>query len=301
MRVVFFGLPLAALLLLHDGVEIALAAMSRPKVLGSRRLAALLGRERVLGVIDTETPEFEGRLRAVAPDLIVSWFWTRRIPRSVLEAAPLGAVGVHPSLLPRHRGPDPYFWAIESGDDETGVTAHRLDEDYDTGGILAQRRVRIEPHWNAWTLAKRLDRPSLALLRETVLAFARGCPPPALAQREAEATLAPEPDDTLLALRFRDEAVRVVRRVRAASPWPGAFTQIGDALVTLTNVCVAKEFPRALRPGEAAVRSDGIAVVRTRDAAVELRSGRDQEGNSLDALGLAALVMRSGPHEKSRA
>ena len=71
--------------------------------------------------------------------------------RAVLEVAPLGAIGVHPSLLPRHRGPDPYFWAIESGDLETGVTAHRLEEEYDTGAILAQRRLAIDASWNSWT------------------------------------------------------------------------------------------------------------------------------------------------------
>jgi methionyl-tRNA formyltransferase len=290
MRVVFFGLPLAALLLHRDGVEIALAATSRPDAPGTRRLTALLGGERVLATVDVEAPEFSKRVCDVAPDLLVSWFWTRRISRAVLEAAPLGAVGVHPSLLPRHRGPDPYFWAIESGDLETGVTAHRLDENYDTGAILAQRRVTIEPQWNAWTLAKRLDRPSLALLREIVAAFERGCPPPAIPQRETEATLAPEPGDALLALRFNTEAARVVRRIRAASPWPGAFTEIGEALVTLTDACEAREFPRALLPGEAAVRSDGIAVVRTRDAAIELLAGRDQENNALDAVALAGLV-----------
>jgi methionyl-tRNA formyltransferase len=290
MRVVFFGLPLAALLLHRDGFEIVLAVMSRPNAPGTRRLAALVGSERILGIADAEAPEFSKRVREVAPDLLVSWFWTKRISRAVLEVAPLGAVGVHPSLLPRHRGPDPYFWAIESGDLETGVTAHRLDEHYDTGDILAQRRIRIDPRWNAWTLAKRLDRPSLALLREVLAAFGRGYPPPGIPQRESEATLAPAPDDGLLALRFDMEAAKVVRRIRAASPWPGAFTEIGEALVTLTDACEAREFPRALLPSEAAVRPDGIAVVRTRDAAIELLTGRDHENNALDAFALADLV-----------
>jgi methionyl-tRNA formyltransferase len=295
MRVVFFGLPLAALLLHEDGVDVALAVMSRPHGIGARRLAKLLGPERVRARKAAETPGFSDEVTRAAPDLLVSWFWTRRIPPDVLAAAPLGAVGVHPSLLPRHRGPDPYFWAIESGDDETGVTAHRLDATYDTGPILAQRRLVIDPAWDAWTLARRLDRPSLAVLREVVRGFARGSPPPAIPQDEAQATLAPEPDERLLGLSFRVEAARVVRRVRAAAPWPGAFTEIGDALATVTRARVTSDYPRALLPGEAAVRSDGVAVIRTADAAVELLAGRDEDGATLDVAALAGIVRRTVP------
>src|SRR6185436_17968339 len=113
------------------------------------------------------------RVRALQPDLLVSWFWTTRLPMALIEAARFGGIGAHPSLLPRHRGPDPTYWAIASGDVETGVTVHRIAEDYDTGAILAQERLAIDPHWNAWNLARALDRPSLRLLRATAARFAR--------------------------------------------------------------------------------------------------------------------------------
>lgn len=230
-------------------------------------------------------------VRALRPDLVVSWFWTKKIPRAFREIAPLGAIGVHPSLLPRHRGPDPYFWAIDSGDEATGVTAHVLEDDYDTGAILGQEELRIDPSWNAWTLAKKLDRPSLALLRATVIAFAAGTPPLATAQDDARATPAPEPDDDLLEIRWTDSAEKIARRVRAASPAPGAFTEIHDETVTLLRVLPTNDYPRALAPGEAAVRIDGIAIVRTSDAAVELHAGRlDEDDRELDAEDLAAIV-----------
>jgi len=290
MRIVFFGLPLAALLLERDGIDVALAAISRPDAIGMRRLRKTLGESRVAGTTRAQSPRFVAEVEAAAPDLLVSWFWTKRIPPTLLRIAPLGAVGVHPSLLPRHRGPDPYFWTLESGDLVTGVTAHRLDESYDTGAILAQRHLAVDASWNAWTLAKRLDRPSLALLREVVLAFAAGRLPPDAPQDEALATLAPEPDEELLGLRFQTETARVVRRVRAASPWPGAFTEIGGALVTLTDVRGTSQFPRALVAGEAAVRSDGVAVIRTADGAIELLAGRGESGEDLTSAGLARLV-----------
>lgn len=289
MRIAFVGLPLAALLLAQDGHTLVWAGICRRDAIGTRRLRRLLGDDRVAIVPDLA--KSARAIRAAEPDLIVSWFWTKNIPRSVREAAPLGAFGVHPSLLPRHRGPDPTFWAIDSGDPETGVTAHVLEDAYDTGAILGQRRLAIDPSWSAWRLAKELDRPSLALLRETALAFARGAPPPPREQDEALATEAPSPADELLEIRWADPAEKIARRVRAASPWPGAFTDVAGAVVTLTRARATDDVPRALAQGEACVRDDGVAVVRAGDGGVELLAGRiDDDERELDARALAELV-----------
>jgi methionyl-tRNA formyltransferase len=294
MRIAFVGLPLAALLLHADGHEIVWAGVCRRDALGTRRLRRTIGRDNV-----SMMPDLERLCASVAarkPDLVVSWFWTRKVPASFRTIAPLGAIGVHPSLLPRHRGPDPYFWAIDAGDAVTGVTAHQLDDAYDTGAILARRELAIDPSWTAWRLAKRLDRPALALLRETVRAFAEGRPPAALPQDDALATDAPQPTDDDLEIRWTEDAASIERRVRAASPWPGAFTAIGDVALTLTRVRATTGFPKliaALEPGEAIVRDDGIAMVRARDGAVELLAGRaddDDDERELDAPALAALI-----------
>lgn len=289
MRIAFCGLPLAAILLARDGHEIVWAGVCRSDAAGVRRLRALIGRERVAMVPDLETAA-EG-VRSLAPELVVSWFWTKKMPRAFRTLAPLGAVGVHPSLLPRHRGPDPYFWAIDAGDDRTGVTAHALEDEYDTGAILGQRELAIDPSWNAWTLAKKLDRPSLALLRETVGRYARGDAPRGVPQDEARATLAPPPTDDELELRWTDDTEAVVRRVRAASPWPGAFTAIADEVLVLTEVRRTDAYPRVLAPGQAFVRADGVAVIRTADGAVELLRGRfDDQDEELDARALREIV-----------
>jgi methionyl-tRNA formyltransferase len=292
VKIAFCGLPLAALLLLHDGHEIVHASLCRKGAIGERRLRRALG-GRVEIVPDLARDAVVSRIRAAKPDLLVSWFWTKKIPERVLQIAPLGAIGVHPSLLPRHRGPDPYFWALALGDETTGVTAHRLEEEYDTGAVLGRRELRIDASWNAWTLAKKLDRPSLALLREVVAGFARGAPPPDEPQDDALATEAPEPTDEDLEIRFGWDTDRILRLVRAAAPWPGAYTDIGGDTIVVTRARRAEGFPRALAPGEAAVQG-GRAVVRTGDGAVELLEGRLEETDeTLDFSALAEIVEKS--------
>ncbi len=289
MRVAFFGLPLAALLLARDGHEVVYAGICRDAAPGLRRARRTLG-DVVSVRPDVTSAAVAERVRASAPDLVVSWFWTTRLPRAVLQTASRGALGVHPSLLPRHRGPDPYFWAIDAGDVETGVTAHVLDDEYDTGAVLARRSLRIDPAWNAWTLARKLDRPSLGLLREVVRAYAAGTPPAPVPQDEAAVTRAPAPSDDELEIRWSWPAARIARRVRAAAPWPGAYTAVGGRTVALVEAAVTDDFPRALAPGEAWVRADGVAVVRAADAALELRRGRDEEDER--ELGVAELANR---------
>ncbi len=295
MRIAFVGLPLAALLLIRDGHEIVWAAVSGRGALGMRRLVRLLGRSRV--AIAPDLAQVASAVSSLGPDLVVSWFWTRKVPRAFRRIAPLGAIGVHPSLLPRHRGPDPFFWAIDAGDDVTGVTAHLLDDEYDTGATLGRRALPIDPSWDAWKLARALDRPSLALLRETVLAYANGTPPVPETQDEALATLAPRPTEDDLELRWSWETSRILRRVRAAAPWPGAFTEIHDETVIVTRASGTELYPRALFPGEAIVRDDGVAIVRSGDGAIELLAGRLEhaEGDEeLDAAGLSARVRSRG-------
>ena len=293
MRIAFFGLPLAACLLHADGHEIAYAGLSRPSP-GMRRLKRVLagagGKAQVVLKPDVNATRTIEQVRSVAPDLVVSWFWTTKLPPELTSLAAKGAFGVHPSLLPRHRGPDPYFWAIDSGDETTGVTAHLIAGEYDTGAILAQRSLAIDPTWNAWDLARALDRPSLSLLRT----LARDLWAREIAQDEAAATLAPAPADEELEIDWTWTSARIARRIRAASPSPGAWTFFGEEPVTITRAEPALKFPRALLPGEAAVEGD-VAVVRTGDGALALLAGRmdaaeGEEPHELDAGDIKALI-----------
>jgi methionyl-tRNA formyltransferase len=293
VRVVFLGLPLAACLLTADGHEILLAALSRIDTPGRRRIRRVLGNDKVL-----ERPKLDARfvqtVRDLGPDLVVSWFWTNKIPVAIPRAAKHGGIGVHPSLLPRHRGPDPTAWAILEGDTETGVTCHRLEEEYDTGDILGQERIAIDPTWNAWQLARALDPPSLRLLRRVCASFASGHPPQAIPQDETFATSAPFLDDDAERIVWDAPAELVHRKVRALAPSPGAYTEIAGATLTVVRATIVPAPDVLERPGEAAWLA-GHAVVRARDAALRL-DAVERDGVPLTSDVLKGLLQRAALH-----
>ena len=82
-------------------------------------------------------------LASVQPDLVVCMGFPWKVPADALAVPRLGWLNGHPSLLPRHRGPLPVAWAIREGDEEIGITFHRMDADLDTGPILAQKRHTV--------------------------------------------------------------------------------------------------------------------------------------------------------------
>lgn len=287
MKIAYLGLPLGALLLEHDGHELVFVGLSRTDTPGFSRARAHFG-DRLIIKPDARDPALADRAVAASATLLVSWFWTTLIPMSLVRVFPEGGIGSHPSLLPRHRGPDPYFWAIESGDIETGVSVHRIAADYDTGAVLEQRRLTIDPTWNAWKLARALDRPSLAALRSVVKRMSAGERVTEIEQDDREATLAPQPDDEMAALRFDAPTDAVLRRVRALAPAPGAFFELGDHEVVVTNARAAVSYPRVLLPGEAAVVDDTV-VVRTADGAIEIVDV-EVDGEPMNRFSLASVV-----------
>ncbi len=237
--------------------------------------------------LPSPSPEALTRLLEQArPDLLVSWFWTRRLTAEQLAVPRLGGIGAHPSLLPRHRGPNPFFAAIDAGDVKTGVTVHRLTPAYDEGHLLDSETVEIGAR-DSWQLARLLDRPSLRVLRRTVARIASGEELGETPQDPALATWAPEPTGELLRADWRWPSERVLRRVRALSPVPGLALEISGLAFFALAADITDDYPRALVPGESAVVS-GSVVVRTGDGAVrilraQLATHTDPDGDSDDA------------------
>jgi methionyl-tRNA formyltransferase len=164
-------------------------------------------------------PEVVERLRELAPDLMVVVAYGQIIPAEVLAIPQHGAVNVHASLLPRHRGAAPIAHAILSGDAETGVTIMRMDEQLDHGPVLAVRTTAIREGEDAAALTARLAIMGADLLVETV---GRLDQINAVEQEHAGATIAPRLRREDGELEWSMDALEIDRRVRALQPWPGA-------------------------------------------------------------------------------
>ncbi|MFC2009276.1 methionyl-tRNA formyltransferase [Chloroflexota bacterium] len=163
------------------------------------------------------------RLASYNPDLIVVTAFSHILPSRVLGLPPSGCLNVHPSLLPRHRGPSPIAASLLAGDRETGVTIMLIDEGLDTGPILTQERVGIADADTTGSLTDSLAALGARLLVDTVGRWMDG-DINARRQDDSAATYSEKvvAKDGLLG--WREPAEVLWRRVRAYNPWPGCYT-----------------------------------------------------------------------------
>lgn len=139
--------------------------------LAAQAAIPLIGIRNINGVTAVEA------LRALNPDLLVSIYFSRRIGSAVLDIPRLGAINVHPALLPKHRGPTPSFWTIANGEDRTGVTVHWMDESLDTGDIIVQRELMLPLNVSVSQVAGMVARPGAKALIEAARLIEAGRAP----------------------------------------------------------------------------------------------------------------------------
>jgi methionyl-tRNA formyltransferase len=113
-------------------------------------------------------------LASVDPDLVVCMGFPWKVPADALAVPRLGWLNGHPSLLPRHRGPVPVAWAIRNGDEQIGITFHRMDAELDTGPILAQRPIPLGEYAEPEEFYPRMGEVVLEVLREALERLAAG-------------------------------------------------------------------------------------------------------------------------------
>jgi len=179
----------------------------------------------VLQPLKAREETFIAALRVLQPDLIAVAAFGQILPQAILDLPRLGCLNVHTSLLPKHRGAAPIQWAIANGETETGVTIMKMDAGLDTGDILTQRATPIHAEDNGETLHDRLAQIGAELLLKTIPDYAAGKIPPR-AQNHALATLAPKIKKSDGQIDWQQPAVKVWNRLRAFTPWPGAFTTL---------------------------------------------------------------------------
>lgn len=138
------------------------------------------------------TERLEAGLRQCEPDLICVASFPRLLPASLLRVPKLGAIGVHPSLLPRHRGPEPLFWTYFLDDREAGVTLHWLDAGEDTGDLIYQEAIPLARGRCVTEIYDEISGRGSALLLRAVADVEAGVAP-RIPQDQSRATREPLP------------------------------------------------------------------------------------------------------------
>lgn len=196
--------------------------------------------------------------RDAAPDLIVVVAYGQLLPKALLDLPRHHCINLHPSLLPKYRGPAPLHWAILNGDAVTGITTMYINEAMDAGDILLQEATAIAPMETTVELHDRLATQGAALMLKTI------------EQMEAGTLIArpQDPEQVVLAPMLRkadgiidwsQPAARIIHQVRGLQPWPMAFTTLqGKHLqVFRAELPDDRSVPDGAQPGEV------IAVTRS--------------------------------------
>ncbi len=183
-------------------------------------------------------PETVALIQSLTPDCIVVAAYGQIIPKSILDIPSKGIINVHGSILPTYRGAAPIQWAIVRGETETGITTMLMDEGLDTGAILLQEKLSIQPHDTSRTLEDKLAQVGADLILETLGRWEAGSIAP-IPQDNARATLAPRIKQVDALVNWNQTAVEIERALRGFIPWPVAHTTLGSKKIKLWSAAVA--------------------------------------------------------------
>lgn len=273
MRIVFFGTPelaVPSLAALADSHEVTgvVCQPDRPKGRSKKLVAPPVKQWAVDRGLPVHQPTklndgaFEAWLKEHRPGLCAIAAYGRILKEPILAVPTRGYLNVHPSLLPRHRGTSPIQTSILQGDEVTGVTIMRLDAGMDTGDILLQETMPIEPGDTTATLSEKLAGLGADLLAKGVALVesgsARFTP-----QDDAQATYTKRYEKATGRIRWSAPARDIHNLVRAAVPWPVAHCLFRGATVRIHKTAVVEH------PGE----DPAGTVVRVENDAVVVAAG----------------------------
>ncbi len=172
------------------------------------------------------------QLKSLNADIMVDVAYGLLLPEQVLQMFRFGCINIHPSLLPRWRGPAPIQHALLAGDTETGVTIMQVDTGWDTGDILLQSKFSINLDDTTATLIEKLSNLGAELLLKVITDIEQN-KIIAMPQDEAQSCYAPKITKQDAKLDWNLSAVELARQIRAYNPWPVSYTEIDTTIIRI--------------------------------------------------------------------
>ena len=227
---------------------------------------------------DVNDPIWVERIRALAPDVIFSFYFRKMIGQAILDIPPKGAYNLHGSLLPRYRGRAPLNWAIIHGEKETGLTLHHMVAKADAGDIIDCEKIAIADEDTAGTLHPRMVAAARTLLDRALPAIKRG-QATATPQDHAAATYFPRRTPADGELDWHKPAADVHNMVRALTrPYPGAFTHSGTRRLTIWSSEPVASRDRAADVAPGTILSSAPLEVACGGGALRILSAQTEGG-----------------------
>jgi len=193
---------------------------------------------RAAGISCRQPPSYKAEavhteVAALAPDLMILAYVTQIVPLALADVPRLGSICFHPSLLPRHRGGSAINWALIAGESATGVSVFWVDAGIDTGPLLLQRAVPIDPNDSAGSLYYQRVLPAGVTLVLDAVALIESGTAPRLVQDESRATYEPLCRDAHARVDWAKPAGTVHDLIRGCDPQPGAYAGAGASQLRL--------------------------------------------------------------------
>ena len=233
---------------------------------------------------------FAGEHASDKYDLFVLAAYGRILPQAVLDLPKLGALNVHPSLLPKYRGATPIQTALRNGDEETGVTIMLMNAGMDTGDVVLQERTPIADEENYGELHDRLAHFGALALSHAIDQARGGYITHAPQRGEPSFTRPLSRDDLIIDWNWPSE--RIVNVVRALSPAPAARATIAGNAVKILRAKIGASTIAPSHPGEITGTPGNAVTVRTGDGSVDVLElvapNRGAQSGAAFAQGLSA-------------
>lgn len=203
-------------------------------------------------------PEFLDVLRKLNPDVIVVVAFGQILPREILTLPPFGCVNVHASLLPKYRGAAPIQWAVIDGETVSGVTTMQMNEGLDTGDILEQEEISLDPEETGGSLFEKLASLGGKMILSTLKGLEDGSIIPR-AQGEMTTPYAKMLTKAMGEIDWSMDAASIERLVRGLNPWPSAYTYVNGKTLKIWKARV-EAGEAGNEPGQVRVTKDRLLV-----------------------------------------
>lgn len=292
MRIIFMGTPdfsvpaLKALVEAGHDVIAVITQPDKPKGRGKEvqmppvKEQALEYNIPVYQPVKARDPEFVKFLTDLAPEAMVVAAFGQLLPKSILDIPKYGCINIHASLLPKYRGASPIQYAVINGEKESGITTMVMAEALDTGDMLDQAKVTLDPKETGGSLHEKLSQIGGTLIIETLKKL-EDKTAVRIPQDESKFTYVGMIKKTMGDIDWSMEAEAIERLIRGLNPWPSAFTGWNGKVIKIWEADVVdKEYPGAW--GEVVEVSKDCLVVKTGKGGLSIKELQMQGKKRMD-------------------